>query len=113
MVKWPELVPKKYCKTDIHVVLYGEDLSENGAPIIALEDDFKCNWQDNAKQVLTPQKQMIQISGTALFNKDIAPGLSVISGGYVEILGEKRNIYKGTKARNPDGSVNYTRLDLE
>ncbi len=113
MVVWPELVPKKYCKTDIHVVLYSEELNENGAPIITLEDDFKCNYQDNAKQILTAEKQIIQLSGTAMFNKDIAPELAVISGGYVQVFGEKRNIYKGTKARNPDGSVNYTRLDLE
>lgn len=113
MVTWPDLVPDRCCKTNIHVILYSEDLNEDGGPIIAFEDNLKCNYQDNAKQVLTPQKQLVQLSGTALFNKDIAPELAVISSGYVEVFEEKRNIYKGTKARNPDGTVNYTRLDLQ
>ncbi len=110
---WPELVPNIICNTDIKVVLYSEELTENGGPTIALEKDLKCNWQDGAKQILTAEKQVIQLSGKALFNGDIAPNLAVISGGYVIIFGEKRLIYKGTKARNPDGTVNYTQLDLE
>jgi hypothetical protein len=28
------------------------------------------------------------------------------------VFGEKRTIAKGVKARNPDGSVNYTELDV-
>lgn len=113
MASWPNLVPDKHCKTDIRVVIYSESLNENGAPEIVFDENLKCNWQDNAKQVFNANKQFIQLTGTALFNGDIAPDLSVISGGYVEVFGEKRDIYKGTKARNPDGSVNYTRIDLQ
>ena len=54
----------------------------------------------------------IQLSGTALFRGDIAPGVAVISGGTVTVFGETRNILQGMKARNPDGTVNYTRLDI-
>ncbi len=32
--------------------------------------------------------------------------------GYVVIFGRKRRIVKGTKARNPDGTVNYTRIEV-
>ena len=113
MVVWPELVPDRICKTDIRVVIYDEDIGEDGEPIIALDIKKKCNYQDNAKQVLTPDKHLIQLSGTVFLNKDIAPKLAVISSGYVEVFGQKRTIYKGTKARNPDGTVNYTRLDLQ
>lgn len=113
MVKYPDLVPDRVCKTDIKVVLYREDIGKDGEPKIVLKKDLKCNYQDNAKQVLTDKKQLIQLTGTALFNKDIAPDIVAISGGYVEVFGEKRRIYKGTKARNLDGTVNYTRLDLQ
>lgn len=44
-----------------------------------------------------------------------APGefdSDVIVSGYVVIFGRKRRITKGTKARNFDGTVNYTRLDV-
>lgn len=109
---YPQLVRKKECKTDIHVVLYAEGTTEDGEPIIALESDLKCNYQDKAKRVLTAEKVWVQITAKAYFVGDIAPSLPVISGGKVTIFGETRQIYQGTKARNPDGSVNYTELEI-
>lgn len=111
-MKYPSLVREKDCKTDIHIILYSEEVSEEGNPIIALEGDFKCNYQDKAKRVLTTEKVIIQINAVALFSKDIAPDLAVISGGKATIFGETREIYQGTKARNPDGSVNYVKLEI-
>jgi hypothetical protein len=111
-MKYPNLVREKDCKTDIHVILYEEGTSEEGAPIIALEGNFKCNYQDKAKRVLTAEKVLIQLTSVAYLPKDIAPDLPVISGGKVTIFGETREIYQGTKARNPDGTVNYTMLEI-
>lgn len=36
----------------------------------------------------------------------------VIESGYIVVFGQKHSIVKGTKARNPDGTVNFTRLDV-
>lgn len=109
---YPKLVREKDCKTDIHIVLYGEGTTEDGEPVIALDTDLKCNYQDKAKRVLTAEKVIIQLTAKAYFVGDIAPGLSVISGGQVTIFGETRSIYQGTKARNPDGTVNFTELEI-
>ncbi len=109
---FPKLVREKECKTDIHVVLYEEGVTEDGAPIIALDKDLKCNYQDKAKRVLTAEKVLVQLTAKAYFVGDIAPNLSVISGGQVTVFGETRQIYQGTKARNPDGSVNFTELEI-
>lgn len=89
------------------------ELSEEGEPVIALEGDFECNFQDQVYKVLTAEQKLITLSGKAYFNGDIAPGLAVISGGEAEVFGMKRKLYKGTKARNPDGTVNYTLLEFE
>ena len=35
-----------------------------------------------------------------------------IVGGEITVFGVKRRIWQGEKARNPDGTVNYTRLDV-
>nr|DAL31511.1 MAG TPA_asm: Minor capsid protein [Caudoviricetes sp.] len=110
---YPSLVRKKYCKTDIHVILYGENTTEDGAPEIVLDKDLKCNYQDSAKRVLTTEKVIIQINGVALFYEDFAPDIPVISSGKVTIFGETREIYQGTKARNPDGTVNYIKLEIQ
>lgn len=109
---YPKLVRKKDCKTNIHVCIYEEGISEEGEPIIALEGDFKCNYQEKAKRILTKEKVFIELTAKALFYEDIAPNISSISGGEVTIFGEKRKIYKGTKARNPDGTVNYIELEI-
>ena len=93
-MRYPCLVPKRLCKTDITCSFEREGLNEYGEP------------------VLTAEKKLIQITGTALFPGDICPDLPVISGGSALIFGAKRRIEQGTKARNPDGTVNYTEVML-
>lgn len=111
-MKYPCLVRPRLCQTPITVTLYGEGLTEDGAPEIVLEADLLCNWQDGAQTVLTAQQKKIVVSGKALFPGDICPQQAVIAGGKVTIFGVTRTIAKGVKARNPDGTVNYTELDV-
>ncbi len=72
----------------------------------------KCNYQDKAKTIYTADKKLVQITGSALFPGDICPELSVISGGKATVFGAPRRILEGRKARNPDGTVNYTEVLL-
>lgn len=111
-MRYPCLVPKSVCKTDIKVVIYGEGLSETGAPLIAFENNLKCNYQDRAYTKLTAEQKLVTLSAKAYFHGDICPELPTISGGTVAVFGVNRTIYQGTKARNPDGTVNYTLLEL-
>ena len=111
-MKYPCLVLKSVCKTPIKVTLYQEELSEDGEPVTDAVLNLMCNYQDKAKTVITADKQNVSLSAQAYFVGDIAPEIAVISNGEVEIFGQKRRIYQGEKARNPDGTVNYTRLDL-
>lgn len=113
MKKWPSLVPTCVCRTEIKVTLYGEGLTEDGAPVEHSLGTLKCNYQDGAKTVLIEEKKLVEISGRAYFNGDICPEYAIISSGHVEIFGVKRDIIQGIKARNPDGTVNYTELRLK
>lgn len=112
-MKYPCLVPKQLCSIDIVLKFNREGLNEYGEPLEAVEFVGKCNYQDKAKTVLTAEKKLIQIAGTALFSGDICPALAVISGGEAKIFGVSRRIIEGRKARNPDGTVNYTEVLLE
>ncbi|MCC8075721.1 MAG: hypothetical protein LIO95_07275 [Clostridiales bacterium] len=109
---WPCLVPGALSKTPITVTLYDEGITEDGAPVVALTVETTCNWQDSAKVVRTDETHMVQLSGVALFPGDLCPTLAAISSGKVEVFGGTRDIFRGSKARNPDGTVNYTRLEL-
>lgn len=111
-MKYPCLVPKRLCKTDISLSFDREGLNEYGEPLSAVTFSGKCNYQDKAKTVLTAEKKVVQITGSALFPGDICPELPVVSGGEAVIFGVKRRVLEGRKARNPDGSVNYTEVWL-
>ena len=113
VVKYHCLVKKQCCKVPIHVKISAEGISEDGEPLTGFEADLLCNYQDSAKTILTTEKKLVQISGTALFPGDIAPDLPELSGGNVTVFGTERRIVNGMKARNPDGTVNYTRLDVQ
>lgn len=112
-MKYPSLVPDRVCQTPIRLVIEREGLTETGAPIKALDLTKKCNWQDGAKTILTGEQKYVRITGVAYFNGDICPELPVISGGYGVIFGVKRQICDGIKARNPDGTVNYTEVRFQ
>lgn len=112
-MQWPSLVPDKVCTTPIHVSIEDTSLSEEGEPIILLDSDLMCNFQDAAYKTLTSEQKLITLSGKAYFNGDIAPNMAVISGGTVNVFGMTREIYIGSKSRNPDGTVNFTLLELK
>ncbi len=111
-MKYPCLVPKRLCKVDIHVHLESEDTNEYGQPKKTLDLDLKCNFQDQARTILTAEKKLVEITGTAMFPGDIAPDWPTLSGGTVKVFGENRRIERGMKARNPDGTVNFSMLEV-
>lgn len=111
-MKYPCLILRSMCKTDIHAEISMEGINEYGEPLEDIVVDLKCNYQDSAKTILTAEKKLIEISGYALIPGDIAPELPTISGGTARVNGTERRIFQGIKARNPDGTVNYTELRL-
>lgn len=129
-MKFPSLVKKQFCKTPVEVTIYGEGVTEDGAPVVAFEcgecyptdtlypsnilcgGNALCNVQSKAKTVYTKEQKIVQVSAVLLFDGDIAPDTPTLSAGFVVLDGVKRNIVHGIKHRNPDGTVNYTELDV-
>lgn len=112
-MRWPRLVPDAVCTTPITLVIDGEELDGDGEPVPAGTYVGRCNWQDGGRVELTAQQQYVRITGRAFFNGDILPDVPSITGGYGVVFGERRSIAEGVKARNPDGSVNYTQVDFK
>lgn len=109
-MNWPELVPSGLCRTPIRLVVYSGRLDRDGAPETVFQTDTLCNWQDGGGVTRTAQKQTVRVNGRALFSGDICPEVAEIVSGYAEVFGERRQIVRGIKARNPDGTVNYTEV---
>lgn len=110
-MKYPNLVLDKYCNTTIKGKIYSEGVSETGAPI-EYEFSSKCNYQSSCKTILTPQQKLVQITGICYINGDLFPDMPEISDGEVEINGVVRKINSCSKSRNPDGTVNFTKMEL-
>lgn len=112
-MKYPELVPNWVCTTPIDLIIDGEGLDEDGAPTATRISNLLCNWQDGGKTVYSEEQKTIDISGRAYFNGDIAPQFSNITAGEATVFGEVRQIYRGFKRRNPDGTVNHTEIQFK
>lgn len=111
-MKFPCLVDKRFCKTPIKVVIDSTELNEDGELTQSLELATTCNLQMGARVSLTKDKEKIELSGVALFIGDLCPSLPIIASGTVTIDGQEYSINKGTKNLNPDGTVNFTALEL-
>ena len=109
-MKYPKLVRNP--QTPVAVVIESETPNEYGERNKLLDASLLCHYQDAASVLHTADKQKPTVTGAVYFDGDICPDAAVISCGHVVIFGERREIAKGCKARNLDGSVNYTRLDV-
>ena len=107
---FPKLV--RGAKTPVHVVITSAEPNEFGERPVLLDKSLLCNYQDSATVKYTTDKQSPSVTGKLFIDGDILPDCDVISSGYVTIFGEKREIKKGIKARNLDGSVNYTQIEV-
>ena len=110
-MKYPQLVPDRVCTIPITVYREG-GLNRDGSPKRTVIFEGKCNYSEKARQRITADKQIITLNAEALFNGDIAPDVDSIEGNVVVLSGIHRRIYASQKCRNPDGTVNYTRLEL-
>ena len=110
-MKYPELVPDRVCT--IPITIYREGgLNKDGSPKRTVIFEGKCNYSEKTYQRITADKQIITLNAQALFNGDIAPDVDNIEGDVQVLHGRHRRIYALQKAFNPDGTVNYTRLEL-
>ena len=110
-MKYPKLV--RNAKTPCHVKVVSEEMNSFGERETLIDADFDCNYQSGAFTKVTADKQIITLSAKVLIDGDIAPDVPEIIGGKCNVMGVTRDIYKGTKARNPDGTVNFTQLELK
>ena len=108
---WPKLVPPPVCTTPIDIVLE-DGINEDGSPKAVGGYTGKCNYREEAKWSIDGERRAVRMMGIVLIDGDIAPGLEDITGTATIGKGKVRRIEKGARGRNPDGTVNYTRLEL-
>ena len=112
-MKYPDLVPTWVCTTPISLTIEGEGVTEEGAPPTTTEISAYCNWQDGGETIYSGGQKVVEITGKAYFHGDICPTIPNITAGTGTIDGELREIHRGYKRRNPDGTVNHTEITFK
>lgn len=110
-MRYPQLVPDRVCTTPVRVIRT-DGLQRDGSPKSTVIFEGKCFYSERSIQRITVEKQIVTLSGEALFSGDIAPDTDIIEGEAELLSGVRRRIYSSQKCRDPDGRVNYTRLEL-
>ena len=89
-------------------------LNLDGTPKQETVFEGKCNYSERSRQVMNAERQFIQLNACALIPGDIAPGRDIAGEVVIRGAGAEtvRVIYSASRARNPDGTVNYTQLEL-
>ena len=105
-------IPKAALRTPCSIVLNRAGLSEDGEQLGALVYTGKCCFSEKRKQIMNPEKQIIQLEGSAVLMGDIAPTLPSACTGTFTVGTSIYSIYSLKRPRNPDGSVHHTSLEL-
>jgi hypothetical protein len=111
-MKYPKLVRKQDCKTPVQITFYSNELGEDGEQISYGPYAVSCNYQEKLYNENTDKSAISRGLGKIYLTDDIIPGHDDFNDGFVEILGNKRQIKQVIKARNPDGTVNYLEIDV-
>jgi len=98
--RWNQVTPVKVFQTE---------QGRHGETETLIYDD-KCFYDERSRQVLDAERRLVLLSGLIIIEGDINPG--VVIEGYVVVDGERKNIYRAKRPRNPDGSVFSTELEL-
>ncbi|MEG1004341.1 MAG: hypothetical protein RSD13_05030 [Clostridium sp.] len=100
--------PKWILNTPINI--YQTYINEDGEPVEDLIYDGLCNYNEKSKQTLDAERRLVTLSGKVIVEGDINPDKLI--EGYVQLGTLKKDIYKASRPRNPDGSVFSTELEL-
>ena len=102
------------CRIPIKVYAGEEEIDEDsGQHKYQHEIETECNYQTGGTVLeLGTNVSSVEVSGKCFFSNDIFPDMYEIPCGKVEIFGEEREIHRGYKYRNPDGTVNYVVLEI-
>lgn len=110
MKKFP--FPIHLLRTPCVVTLNTEGLNEQGEPEAEFTWSGKSIFSEKSKTVVTADNRIVRLEARVILKGDIAPQIEVISDGTVQIGAKTYTIYRSERARNPDGSIHHTTLEL-
>ena len=103
--------PKWFDQTPLKVSLTQQN--EDGENVVFFVWEGKGNYQENVENQKTTEGEYEHISGIIRSKGDIFPGIPECSSGFAEINGSEVEILRTVRVRNPDGTINHTKVLLK
>jgi hypothetical protein len=100
--------PKWILNTELKI--FDTEIGEDGGPEETIMFDGKAFYEEKTRQTLDKDRRLVTLSGKVIVPGDINPGK--IIKGCVQIGEVKKDIFKSSRPKNPDGTVFSTELDL-
>ena len=110
-MKWPKLVLPWVCSTPIHIE-FEDGLNADGSPKRTGSFDGYCQFTEKARHTLDKDGRSVFLAARVLLDGDIRPGGELSGTVTLNGGGPVYRIYASERARNPDGAVNFTALEL-
>ena len=102
--------PSFFDVTPVEIVII-DGINEDGTEKEVVRKNIKCNYSETTKRVQNSEGLWVPLSGVIHFKGDICPDIANPTG-YVILFGKEITISNYSRLRNPDGSVNHTKLEL-
>ncbi|AJA50060.1 hypothetical protein CPAST_c40310 [Clostridium pasteurianum DSM 525 = ATCC 6013] len=100
--------PKWILNTELKI--FDIEIGEDGGPNETIMFEGKAFYEEKTRQTLDKDRSLVTLSGKVIVPGDINPGK--IIKGCVQIGEVKKDIFKSSRPKNPDGTVFSTELDL-
>lgn len=93
------------------ITLESGGTNEYGEPIAITLNNVECNYQAKSYDKYSKNGKAVLIKGKAYIDGDITNGV-IYTDGTMTVYNNKHDIESVTVARNLDGTVNYTLIEL-
>jgi len=94
------------------VIVITQGLGSGGAPSVVETKTTKCNFSEKSKIKYSSEGESTRIVGSLTFRGDVASSTPILAGN-VTINGAVFKIFSGSRVRNPDGTINHVKLELQ
>lgn len=109
-MKYPN-IPKAFLKTEVELTITSDKTGTNGEAFQILHGKYKCNYQSVNIHNSSDFERSRGVSAVILINGNIFKSdKNEGCGGVALVYGDKHQIVEISLVRNPDGTVNHTRI---
>ena len=110
-MKYPKIL-NCFFKTKIQLTVYSDETDISSRPITIISNQtYNCNYQSASSKNSSNLERSKNIKAVIMIKDNIFKNVEQNwNGGYIIFDNEKSEIETITLVRNPDGTVNYTRI---